>query len=232
MLKKHVRIQWKLLLINFYSTKEELQNIRTIKDVNKNFELKIYTKLTKFQKPKYSALEAKENSQTYSSSVYIPTQLIYKKIYKSKICNTYFGELPLMTERGTFIINGSSRVIVNQIVRSPGIYYNQELNLENKKTLIGTIISHRGAWLRLEIDKDKYIWGKLDKNKKIPIFILLQALGIPKTKILKSIRYPEFIIKSLINGNPKSTIEARNQLQQILQNKITTGRLKFRKNFI
>lgn len=218
-------------MLNFYFPKEELKNIKTIKDVNKNFELKIYTNLLKFQKPKYSPLEAKENSQTYSSSLYIPTQLIYKKIYKSKICNIYFGEIPLITERGTFIINGSSRVVVNQIIRSPGIYYSQELNLENKKTLIGTIISHRGPWLRLEIDKDKYIWAKLEKNKKIPIFVLLQALGIPKTKILKSIRYPEFIIKSLINGNPKSTNEALNQLQLILQNKITTNRLTSRRFF-
>ena len=199
-----------------------MENITTIQDTNGELEIRIYTKLMKFKKPKYSPLEAKENSQTYSSSLYIPTQLVYKKLYKSRIINTYFGEMPLITERGTFIINGSSRVIVNQIVRSPGIYYNQELSADNKKVLIGTIISSRGSWFRIEIDKDKFIWGKLDKNKKIPIFVLLQALGITKSKILKSIRHPEFLIKSLINGNPKSTSDALKQLQLDILNKNTT----------
>nr|AST09061.1 RNA polymerase beta subunit [Eutreptiella pomquetensis] len=196
---------------------EELENISSIKTEDGKLELILHTSKLKFKRPKFSPQDAIKKAQTYSAALYVPAQINYNNRFKSKLQNICFGEIPLMTERGTFIINGSPRVIVNQIVRSPGIYYKAEFNKENQKTFTGTIISNRGSWFRIETDKDGYVWAKIDKVKKIPIFILLQAFGLPQKKIFYAVRHPEFLVKSLEKGNPTTTFEALILLHSLLR---------------
>jgi DNA-directed RNA polymerase subunit beta len=197
--------------------REELEHISSIKTEDGGLELILHASKLRFKKPKYSPQDSIKKAQTYSAALYVPAQINYNNQFKSKLQNICFGEIPLMTERGTFIINGSPRVIVNQIVRSPGIYYKAEFNKENQKTFTGTIISNRGSWFRLETDKDGYVWAKIDKIKKIPIFILLQALGVPQKKIFYAVRHPEFLVKSLEKGNPATTLEALILLHSLIK---------------
>ena len=165
-----------------------------------------YPRRFELKRPKYLPQEAIRKAQTYSSSLYVPAQIFSHKfkdnlVFQSKIQPVFLGELPLMTGRGTFIINGSSRVIVNQIVRSPGIYYTMQFDKENRKTFVGSIISNRGSWLRIETDKDGFIWVRVDKIRKIPIWTFLHALGFDSKnnykQIYEAVRYPSFLAKSL-----------------------------------
>lgn len=122
-----------------------------------------------------------------------------------------------MTDNGTFIVNGVKRVVLNQISKSPGIYYKTEFDNDKKRLISGTIIPEQGSWLRIEIDKDGILCGRMNKSKKIPIFVLLQALGLTQKKIFYTIEHPEFLIKSLEDFNPESSLEALKELQSITQ---------------
>jgi len=196
---------------------QEIENFSSIR--TEQLELILYPYKIKFKKPKFSPQECVKAHETYASSLYISAQVINHGVVRttSEVQQVFFGEIPLMTERGTFIINGSSRVIVNQIVRSPGIYYKSQFDKENRRTYVGSIISNRGSWLRLETDKEGLVWAKMDKIRKIPIFFLLQAMGITQKKIFYSVRYPEFLVKSLEEGNPSSTMKALEELHSLLR---------------
>ncbi len=196
---------------------EEIENFSSIR--TEQLELILYPYKIRFKKPKISPQQCVKDHETYASSLYISAQVIHHGVVRttSEIQQVFFGEIPLMTERGTFIINGSSRVIVNQIVRSPGIYYKSQFDKENRRTYVGSIISNRGSWLRLETDKEGLVWAKMDKIRKIPIFVLLQAMGITQKKIFYSVKYPEFLVKSLKEGNPSSTYEALKDLHYFLR---------------
>ena len=157
---------------------EEIQSISPIQDQTGSIQLVFYPDLVKFKRPKPLPKEAIKKSKTYSASVYVPAQLLFthptkKMKSKSLIENVFLGEIPFMTERGTFIINGSPRVVVNQIVRIPGIYYSMQFDKKNKRTFIGSIISNRGSWLRIETDKKGLVFVRIDKVRKIPIFVFL-----------------------------------------------------------
>jgi DNA-directed RNA polymerase beta subunit len=108
----------------------------------------------KLKAPKYDVDEAKRRDATYASQMYVPTRLINKETGEIKEQEVFIGDLPLMTERGTFIINGAERVIVNQIVRSPGVYYKDEHRQKRSPTYNANLIPNRGAWLKFETDKN------------------------------------------------------------------------------
>lgn len=198
-----------------FGLRSELKKLDYI--CHNNIELFLYIQDLKFKRTKLTPSYALLNSQTYSAMLYVPAQLVYKKRFKSKIDNICFGDVPLMTERGTFVINGSPRVIINQIVRSPGIYYKFEFSKENHRSSVATVIPNAGAWFRIEMDKDGYIWARFNKSKKIPIFVLLQSLGISQKKIFYSVRHPEFLVRSLEKSNPLSTSDALMLLISILK---------------
>ncbi len=207
---------------------EEIQYVSPIKNQTGTVQLVFYPDLIKFKKPRPLPQEAIRKSKTYSASLYAPAQLFFyhpsKKLHaKSKIENVFLGEIPFMTERGTFIINGSPRVIVNQIVRIPGIYYKMQFDKDNNKTFIGSIISNRGSWLRVETNKKGLVFARIDKIRKIPIFILLFAMGFTEKQVFQAIDYSSFLKPSLNkvlkdnDGKPMDQKRALVQLHLILR---------------
>ena len=134
----------------------------------KQFKITFYPEAYKLSVPEYTSKTAILKFQTYSSKLYIPVEFTNFSTKELKLQWVLLGTLPLMTKRGHFIVNGCPRVIVNQIVRSPGIYYKIIYDEKKRKSYYGDLISQRGAWLRLEIDKKKRVWVKIKKSRKIP----------------------------------------------------------------
>lgn len=149
----------------------------------------------KINKPRYDPEEAKRRDATYQAQIRVPTRLINKETGEIKDMDVFIGELPLMTDRGTFIINGAERVIVNQIVRSPGVYYKSELDKNGRRTYSASLIPNRGAWLKFETDKNGLVWVRIDKTRKLSAAVLLKALGLSDSEIYDSLRHPEFFQK-------------------------------------
>jgi DNA-directed RNA polymerase subunit beta len=175
----------------------ELSKRNPISDLNKQFQLIFYPNYYQLSVPEYTPKQAILKSKTYASKLYLPLQLMNYKSKKFQFQWVIIGNLPLMTKRGHFIVNGSPRVIVNQMVRSPGIYYQQAIDQKKRKTYYADLISHRGAWLRIETDRKKRLWARMKKSPKIPLLIFLQAAGITEHAINQSTKYSEFIKNSM-----------------------------------
>ncbi|MDW7651515.1 MAG: DNA-directed RNA polymerase subunit beta [Bacillota bacterium] len=127
--------------------------------------------------PKYSVDECKERDATYSVPLRVRVRLINKETGEVKEQEVFMGDFPLMTENGTFIINGAERVIVSQLVRSPGVYFNSQIDFSGKPLFAGTIIPNRGAWLEFETDVNDVIYVRVDRTRKVPVTVLLRAIG-------------------------------------------------------
>ena len=182
---------------------EELDSFSPITDYTGKLELHFLGKDYKLKEPKYYVDEAKRRDASYSVQMYVPTRLINKETGEIKEQEVFIGDLPLMTERGTFIINGAERVIVNQIVRSPGVYYKKELDKNGRRTYSASLIPNRGAWLKFETDKNGLVWVRIDKTRKLSAQVLLKAIGLGDNEIMDSLRHPEFYQKTLEKeGNP------------------------------
>ena len=129
--------------------------------------------------PKYDVLECKARDATYAAPLKVSVRLYNKETGEIKEQEIFMGDFPLMTESGTFVINGAERVVVSQIVRSPGIYYGKEIDLKTDLPLLtSTVIPYRGAWLEYETDSSEVFWVRIDKNRKLPITCLIRALGL------------------------------------------------------
>ena len=182
---------------------EELNSFSPISDYTGKFELHFMGENYRLKEPKYSMEEAKRRDSTYNVQVYVPTRLIDKESGEIKEMEVFVGDLPLMTDRGTFIINGAERVIVNQIVRSPGVYYKAETDKNGRRTYSASLIPNRGAWLKFETDKNGLVWVRIDKTRKLSAQVLLKAIGLSDNEILDGIRHPDFYQKTLDKeGNP------------------------------
>ena len=127
--------------------------------------------------PKYSVDECKERDATYSVPLRVRVRLINKETGEVKEQEVFMGDFPLMTENGTFIINGAERVIVSQLVRSPGVYFNSQIDFSGKILYTATIIPNRGAWLEFETDVNDVIYVRVDRTRKVPVTVLLRAIG-------------------------------------------------------
>ena len=128
--------------------------------------------------PKYDVLECKARDATYAAPMKVRVRLHNKETGEIKEQEIFMGDFPLMTESGTFVINGAERVVVSQLVRSPGIYYGKEIDLKTDLPLLtSTVIPYRGAWLEYETDANEMFWVRIDKNRKIPITELVRAIG-------------------------------------------------------
>jgi len=127
-------------------------------------------------KPKYSVEECKERDVTYAAPLRVTARLLNKETGEIKEQEIFMGDFPLMTESGTFVINGAERVIVSQLVRSPGVYYSDSYDKTGKKLFASTVIPNRGAWLEYETDSNDFYYVRIDKNRKIPITTFLRAL--------------------------------------------------------
>ncbi len=138
-------------------------------------------------KPKYPMEECKERDVNYAIPLRVRVRLTNKETGEIKEQEIYMGDFPKMTDNGTFVINGAERVIVSQIVRSPGIYYAKNTDKMGKVTLTGTVIPYRGAWLEYETDINDIFYVKIDRNRKIPVTILIRALGLSEDEQIKAL---------------------------------------------
>ena len=128
--------------------------------------------------PKYDVEECKARDATYAAPLKVNVRLYNNQTQEIKEQEIFMGDFPLMTQSGTFVINGAERVVVSQIVRSPGVYYGKEIDLKTDLPLLtSTVIPYRGAWLEYETDTNEVFWVRIDKNRKIPITELIRAIG-------------------------------------------------------
>ena len=189
-------------IINEFSKRNPITSLK------KDVELYFYPEYYKLTLPEYNPRQAILRCKSYTSKLYMPVQLTYKKSNTIRLKWAYIGNLPLMTKRGHFILNGAARVIVNQIIRSPGIYYQEKLHETfsqkwsqkpevSYKRYYADLICLRGTWLRLEIDKDKNIWAQTKKGPKIPVFWFLIAMGLSERVIFNSILEPNRLVQNL-----------------------------------
>ena len=176
---------------------QELENFSAIRDYLDELELNLAVKFYKIRQPKYSLAEAKRRDTTYSVRVYTVAQLRYLKAdHTNTEGEVLLCDIPLMTNEGTFLVNGIERIIINQIVRSPGIYYKTDSDKQNFRFYTASLISNRGSWIKFEMDKDDFIYVKIDKAKKISAFIFLKALGLTDNYIFDNLDHPSYFKKT------------------------------------
>ena len=158
--------------------KEVFKDVSGITDYTGNLILDFLDYHLDSDKPNYSIAECKERDATYSAALRVKARLLNKENGEIKESDVFMGDFPLMTDSGTFVINGAERVIVSQLVRSPGVYYKMEYDKTGKELFSSTVIPNRGAWLEYENDANDVLYVRIDKNRKIPITVLIRALGL------------------------------------------------------
>jgi len=168
--------------------------------------------------PKYTVEEAKERDVTYAAPLRVKVRLLNKETGEVKEQEVFMGDFPLMTETGTFIINGAERVIVSQLVRSPSVYYSTKIDKNGKKTFNATVIPNRGAWLEFETDAKDIIYVRIDRTRKIPVTVLLRALGFgTNAEILDLLGDDEYIRNTLERDNTDSPEKALIEIYERLR---------------
>nr|ALO21353.1 beta subunit of RNA polymerase [Chlorogonium capillatum] len=189
---------------------EEFQKRNPITNLKRDVEIFFYPEHYRLTRPEYSPQVAILKNKSYTSKLFVPVQVTDKKNNLILLKWVYIGNIPIMTKRGHFILNGAARVIVNQILRSPGIYYQQKIyeNYEEKwsqkpddtyRRYYADLICMRGTWLRIEMDKEKNIWAQTKKGPKIPIYWFLVAMGLSEKTIFKCIRDSHKLLGNLEN---------------------------------
>lgn len=187
---------------------EELASFSPIQDYSGRLELHLLPNF-RLGTPKYSVEECRIRDVTYSGALRIPVQLVNKVTGEIKEQEIFVGELPIMTNRGTFIVNGAERVIVSQIVRSPGVYFKKETDVSGRRIHTATIIPNRGAWLKFETDANDIIYVRVDKTRKILATTLLRAYGYQNQEMLEIFRrHRDFLQKTLDKDHTETTEEA------------------------
>ena len=157
--------------------REVFRDVSPIQDYTGNLVLEFPDYRLETDNPKYSVEECKERDTTYSAPLKVKVRLINKETGEVKEQEIFMGDFPLMTDNGTFIINGAERVVVSQLVRSPGLYYAKKLDKTGKALFSATIIPNRGAWLEYETDSNDVMYVRVDRTRKLPITVLVRALG-------------------------------------------------------
>ena len=191
--------------------KEVLRDISTIQDYTENLVLE-FIDYRLDAKPKYTIKECKERDVTYSAPLRVTTRLYNKEKLESGeddviVDEVYMGEFPLMTESGTFIINGAERVIVSQLVRSPGAYFNHAYDKTGKDLFSATVIPNRGAWLEYETDSSDVFYIRIDKNRKMPVTVFIRALGLGSDEEIREFFGDSAIIEATIAKDSTRTLE-------------------------
>ena len=156
---------------------EVLRDASPITDTYGNLVIEFISYTLDEEHPKYPVEECKERDVNYAAPLKVNVRLTNKQTGEVKQADIFMGDFPLMTETGTFVINGAERVIVSQIIRSPGMYYASEIDKAGKKTYASTVIPYRGAWLEYEIDAAGVAYVRIDKNRKLPLTMFIRALG-------------------------------------------------------
>ena len=193
-----------------YGLREELENFSTIFDFTKTTELHIFGQDYKIRQPKFTLLESKQRDGTYAVQIYVPMSLfVFKKNNRNRRINVLIGEIPLMTSRGTFIINGCERVVINQILRSPGVYYKEDVTRKGISIFTATLVPSRGSWLKFEFNAKKQVYIYLDKVEKISLLCFLQALGVTVEDLKSTLTYPDFFDSKTNLGESSEVLDTK-----------------------
>ena len=189
--------------------KEVFKDVSGITDYTGNLVLDFVDYKLDVDKPNYTVEECKERDTTYAAALRVTARLLNKESGEIKESEVFMGDFPLMTDSGTFVINGAERVIVSQLVRSPGVYYKMEYDKTGKELFSSTVIPNRGAWLEYENDANDVFYVRIDKNRKIPITVFIRALGLGTDGELLDYFGNDQRIKATIEKDPcKTTGEA------------------------
>ena len=186
--------------------REVFNDVASITDYTGNLELSFIDYALE-ETPKYSVEECKARDATYAAPLKVRMRLRNKETEEIKEQEIFMGDFPLMTDSGTFIINGAERVIVSQIVRSPGVYYNVTMDKTDKAILSTTVIPYRGAWLEYETDSNDVFYVRIDKNRKIPITSFIRAIGVETDAQIKELFGEDERILATLEKDPSKTVE-------------------------
>ena len=201
---------------------EVLKDISPIEDYSGNLVLEFFDYYME-EKTKYTVEEAKERDATYSTRLHVKVRLINRETGEIKEQEIYLGDFPLMTDSGTFVINGAERVVVSQLVRSPGCYYDEIFDTKTgKKTYTSTVMPLRGAWLEYETDGNDIFWVRVDRTRKVPVTTLLRAIGVVSDSQILELFGDEEMLKATIN---KDTIKDQDEALIEIYKKLRPGEL-------
>ncbi|MEZ0118007.1 UNVERIFIED_ORG: DNA-directed RNA polymerase subunit beta [Heyndrickxia coagulans] len=196
--------------------REMFQDISPIEDFAGNLSLEFID--YSLGEPKYSIDECKERDVTYAAPLRVKVRLVNKETGEVKDQDVFMGDFPLMTETGTFIINGAERVIVSQLVRSPSVYFNSKMDKNGKYGYTATVIPNRGAWLEYETDAKDVAYVRIDRTRKLPITVLLRALGFGSDQeMIDLIGDNEYLRNTLEKDNTESTEKALLEIYERLR---------------
>jgi len=196
--------------------KEMFQDISPIEDFTGNLSLEFID--YSLGEPKYVVEESKERDVNYAAPLRVKVRLLNKETGEVKEQDVFMGDFPLMTDTGTFIINGAERVIVSQLVRSPSVYYSGKIDKNGKKGYTATVIPNRGAWLEYETDAKDVVYVRIDRTRKLPVTVLLRSLGFgTDQEILDLLGENEYLRNSLEKDNTDSTEKALLEIYERLR---------------
>ncbi|MGG4011954.1 DNA-directed RNA polymerase subunit beta [Bacillus smithii] len=196
--------------------REMFQDISPIEDFTGNLSLEFID--YSLGEPKYSVEEAKQRDATYSAPLRVKVRLVNKETGEVKDQEVFMGDFPLMTETGTFIINGAERVIVSQLVRSPSVYFNGKMDKNGKQGFTATVIPNRGAWLEYETDAKDIVYVRIDRTRKLPVTVLLRALGFGSDQeIIELLGDNEYLRNTLEKDNTDNTEKALIEIYERLR---------------
>ncbi|SET72951.1 DNA-directed RNA polymerase subunit beta [Oceanobacillus limi] len=196
--------------------REMFQDISPIEDFTGNLSLEFVD--YSLGDPKYPVGESKERDVTYNAPLRVKVRLINNETGEVKEQEVFMGDFPLMTDTGTFVINGAERVIVSQLVRSPSVYYNEKIDKNGKRGVAATVIPNRGAWLEFETDAKDVAHVRIDRTRKLPITVLLRALGFgTDQEIIDLIGDNEYLINTLEKDNTETTEKALLEIYERLR---------------
>ena len=196
--------------------KEVFDEISPIEDFSENLVLEFIDYY--LGEPNYDVNECRERDASYSAPLYVKVRLINRETGEIKEQEVFMGDFPLMTEKGTFIINGAERVVVNQLIRSSGVYFDEERTKDGRRIITANIIPNRGAWIEFEYDKKRIISVRVDRTRKMPSTVLLRALGYgTDIELLELFNEHEVIQDTIDRDNTDSTEEALIELYKRLR---------------
>ena len=171
-----------------------------------------------FDKPKYSIKESKDRESTYSAPLRVEVRLFNRESGEVKEQEIFMGDMPIMTDSGTFVINGAERVIVSQLVRSPSVYFNREIDKNGREVITNQIIPNRGTWLEFEVDARDVLYVRIDRTRKVPITTLLRAFGLSSDEeIVKMFGDDEYLRNTIAKDSTKNTDEALIEIYEKLR---------------
>ena len=171
-----------------------------------------------FDKPRYSIKDCKERYSTYAAPLKVQARLFNHETGEVKEQEIYLGDMPIMTDSGTFIINGAERVIVSQLVRSPSVYYGNEIDKKGRNVVTSQIIPNRGTWLEYELDARNVIYVRIDRTRKVPVTTFLRALGLSSDESIKEVfGENRFIDNTLEKDSTENTDEALIEIYEKLK---------------